>query len=54
MNEHFLKYGTGRIALNGIIGAMIMQMYNSHTHMLIYAQVPFTMYVGHLNTVIWC
>lgn len=30
MKEHFLKYGAGRIALYGIIGAVIMLIYNSH------------------------
>lgn len=30
MNERFLTYGAGRVALNGFIGALIMLIYSSH------------------------
>ncbi len=51
MNEHFLTYGAGPVALYGI-GALIMLIYNSHECALNYAQVAFIMFTQVIYTVI--
>ncbi len=44
MNEHFLTYEARRVALYGIIGALIMLIYSCHERALSYAQVAFIMF----------
>ena len=44
MNEHFPTYGAVSAAAYGIIGALIMLIYESHARALKYAQM------GHLHS----
>lgn len=43
MNEHFLTYGAGNVALYGINGPLIMLISNSHECVLNNAQMAFIM-----------
>lgn len=50
MNEHFLTDVAGCVSLYGIIGALIMLIYNSHEHALNYIQVALIMFTqDHLH-----
>ncbi len=48
LNNHFLTYGEGRVALYGIIGALIMLICNSHEQLR--TGGIHHVYVGHLHS----